>query len=71
MIEKKYTTRHGGPYDRGSADAYYNRPKRPHYFEGPSYMSKEITEEDMTLHDLNAYNVGYNECFDRKSPAEY
>ena len=26
--------RHGGPYDRGSADSYYRRPPRPHYFVG-------------------------------------
>ena len=26
--------RHGGPYDRGSADSYYNRPRRPHYYKG-------------------------------------
>ena len=24
-------TRHGGPYDRGSADSYYRRPRNPHF----------------------------------------
>jgi hypothetical protein len=30
----EHDTRHGGPYDRGSADAYYGRPFNPHYFLG-------------------------------------
>ena len=29
--------RHGGPEDRGSADAYYGRDPQPHYFEGVRY----------------------------------
>jgi hypothetical protein len=37
-----YDARHGGPFDRGSADSYYGRPRRPHYFEGSSYSSQEI-----------------------------
>ena len=28
-----YSIRHGGPYDRGGADAYYRRKFSPHYFE--------------------------------------
>ena len=27
MVDK----RHGGPYDRGSADSYYQRGEDPHY----------------------------------------
>ena len=27
-----YDTRHGGPFDRGSADSYYQRGIEPHYF---------------------------------------
>ena len=38
------TPRHGSPRDRGSADAYYGRPMRPHYFSGATYQSKEITK---------------------------
>lgn len=39
---KKYNARHGGPFDRGSADSYYHRGVRPHYFVGGSYQSEEI-----------------------------
>ena len=41
-------TRHGGAYDRGSADSYYRRPRRPHFFSDATYQSDEITEQFMT-----------------------
>lgn len=41
----KYNQRHGGPYDRGSADSYYGRGFRPHYFTGDTYQSQEIIPE--------------------------
>ena len=28
----KYDTKHGSPYDRGSADRYYGRGSEPHYY---------------------------------------
>ena len=43
---------HGSPYDRGSADAYYRRPIKPHFylnqdvgFSEPVY--KLTTEQEM------------------------
>lgn len=39
----KNTYRNGSLYDRGSADAYYGREYRPHYFAGKTYQSQEIT----------------------------
>lgn len=41
-----YDSRHGGAFDRGSADSYYGRPRRPHYFEGDTYKSVEIMLKD-------------------------
>ena len=35
-------TRHGGAYDRGSADTYYHRSPEPHYFTGATYQSTKI-----------------------------
>jgi len=52
--------RHGGPYDRGSADKYYKRQASPHYFTGATHQSKRIEEEDMTLRQVADYNWGYN-----------
>lgn len=51
--------RHGGPWDRGSADAYYGRPHAPHYFKGATYQSERVTRNDMSLDEIEAYNDGY------------
>jgi len=32
--------RHGGPYDRGSADSYYQRGYNPHYYKGDTGSSE-------------------------------
>ena len=47
---------HGSPYDRGGADAYYQRPMKPHYypnqdvgFNEPVYsLTKEQEREYLT-----------------------
>lgn len=61
----KYDERHGGPWDRGSADSYYRRAFRPHYFVGTTYMSEEITQDKMTPEEIEAYTAGfeYNEMY--------
>jgi hypothetical protein len=58
-LGKIYNNRHGGPFDRGSADSYYRRPFRPHYFEGATSMSKEIIPSDGT-EEWQEYNAGFN-----------
>ena len=55
-----YDTRHGGPYDRGSADAWYGREVNPHYFTGATYQSTKIEEVDMSEEEIAAYMAGYN-----------
>ena len=63
-----YNSRHGGPFDRGSADSYYGRAKRPHYFVKDTYGSPEVEEDQMTIAEINAYRAGYewNEQFGDK-----
>jgi hypothetical protein len=56
---KVYDTRHGGPYDRGSADSYYGRRRNPHYYVGGTGHSKPITK--LTAQEREAYNAGYND----------
>lgn len=56
-IAEKFT-RHGGAFDRGSADSYYNRAPRPHYFEGATYLTKEIIPEEGSV-EWEAYMMGY------------
>jgi len=62
----KYDRRHGGPYDRGSADAYYRRPCIPHYYVGNTGMSERIEREGMTEEEIEAYMAGYEEQDERK-----
>lgn len=57
-----YDMRHGGPYDRGGADAYYQRPFKPHYFAGATYSTEQISVENMTEEEIAAYTAGYNDC---------
>lgn len=62
----KYNTRHGGPYDRGSADAYYGRRYNPHYYKSDTLNSELVEEADMTPEELAAYTAGYDEETERK-----
>ena len=57
-LDMKYDQRHGGPWDRGSADAYYRREFDPHYFEGDTGSSKRIPIKDGTT-EYAAYREGY------------
>lgn len=56
---KVYDTRHGGPFDRGSADSYYGRGINPHYYEEASYMSDRIERPQMTIGQIEEYLAGY------------
>ena len=66
MSNSNYDTRHGGPYDRGSADAYYNRSHNPHYYKGSTYSSELVELKDMTPDEITAYTVGYKNETNRK-----
>lgn len=59
-IRDTFDTRHGGPFDRGSADSYYGRPRNPHYFVGDTYNSEEIKSDKMSFAEVLAYNAGYD-----------
>ena len=52
---------HGSPYDRGSADSYYQRSFRPHYFVGDTHMSDEIQQSEMTFEEIQEYIRGWRE----------
>ena len=53
--------RHGSPYDRGAADSYYRRPRKPHYFTGNTYDSPEVLEDNMTLEEIAEYYKGFDD----------
>ena len=63
---KTYEQKHGNAFDRGSADSYYGRPRRPHYYPNGTYKGDAVTE--LTDAELEAYHAGYdyNEQFGDK-----
>jgi hypothetical protein len=64
--EVMYNKRHGSPYDRGSADAWYGRRFYPHYYSGDTGGSTLIEIADDESSEYDAYRAGYNEQTDRK-----
>ena len=64
MTEQKYDKRHGSPYDRGGADAYYGRRFNPHYKAFNGTVRIEIEDPDSP--DFDAYRAGYNEQTNEK-----
>lgn len=63
MVDYKgvdYDDRHGGPFDRGSADSYYGRVRDPHYFVGDTYNSTMKGIREMTNAEIDAYHAGYD-----------
>ena len=68
MNKADYDERHGGAYDRGSADSYYSRPFNPHMYAGATMTSPRIPLECMTAEEIAAYTAGYrdNEQFGDK-----
>lgn len=67
----KFDERHGGPYDRGGADYWYNRGYEPHYFKGGTYTSDRVEKNDMTPEELAAYRAGYCEAKDMGDQKDY
>ena len=57
----KFDQRHGGPYDRGTADSYYGREYWPHFFVGDTHNSRRIDLEQMTAAEITAYTAGYRD----------
>ena len=52
MNGKKYDARHGGAFDRGSADSWYSRGRDPHLYEGDTAMSPRIGMSMMSPEEI-------------------
>lgn len=63
-----YDQTHGGPFDRGSADSWYSRPRNPHYWPEGTYKGERVDQAQMTPEQVQAYLAGYqwNEQFGGK-----
>jgi len=55
--EQQFDKRHGGSWDRGSADSYYRRPYKPHKYASDTGASERI--ESLSAEDLKAYDAGF------------
>lgn len=59
----KFNRKSGSLFDRGSADSYYRRERRPHYrifnpeLTGPVYLEFEAQTEE----EIAEYNAGFDE----------
>ena len=63
-----YLVEHGSPFDRGSADSYYGRPRDPHKYPNGTGNLPRVSE--LTAAELDEYHAGYNyneEFGDKKS----
>jgi hypothetical protein len=59
-----YSKKHNTPYDRGSADSYYGRPRAPHYYVAHprgDVRGEQTRVEQLTQDEIDAYNAGYND----------
>jgi hypothetical protein len=63
---KEYDQVHGNPFDRGSADSWYHRARRPH--KGGVGGDSGPRTEELTDAECEAYHAGYdyNEQFGGK-----
>ena len=55
-----YRMIHGSAFDRGSADSYYGRGAKPHWYPQGTGRGEAITEERMTAEEIEAYYAGYD-----------
>ena len=52
---------HGSPFDRGSADSYYGRPRDPHYWPEGTNQGRRRDMVEMTAEQVQEYLAGYEE----------
>jgi hypothetical protein len=56
--------RHGSLHDRGSADAWYGRRPKPHWYPDGTYNGHQILVQDPK--EVAEYMSGYRECVGSK-----
>lgn len=66
MLPQFDRKRHGGLFDRGSADSWYSRPRNPHWYPEGTGFGPRVT--DLTDAEIAEYHAGYdyNEQFGGK-----
>ena len=56
----EYDATHGSPFDRGSADSYYGRGRRPHRGGVGGESGPRIEMSLLSGDEINAYHAGYD-----------
>ena len=56
---KHYPSWHGSPFDRGTADSWYDRPQSPHYWPDGTMHGDKIVPPKMKPSEVDAYLAGY------------
>jgi len=69
VTEVEYPKWHGSPYDRGSADAWYRRPRSPHKYPNGTYNAPRVELTDPA--EIKAYNAGYTKTMDQGDHKEW
>jgi len=66
MLPQFDRKRHGGLFDRGSADSWYSRPRNPHWYPEGTGFGPRVT--NLSEQEIAEYNAGYdyNEQFGGK-----
>ena len=62
---------YGTPFDRGSADSYYDRPFNPHYNVWVDGKCTTVLRVDMTNFEVNEYYEGYRSNEEQGHKKEY
>jgi hypothetical protein len=57
---KTYIQYHGNPFDRGSADSYYGRPRDPHLGGVGGASGPRVEMNLMSAEEIEAYHAGYD-----------
>ncbi len=55
---------HGSPYDRGSADCYYQRRFDPHWYPSGTYRGYRVTKDAMSQQEIDEYRAGFDAAYE-------
>jgi len=61
LVQTEKKERHGGPFDRGSADNYYRRIPDPHCWTHGSYSGERIGHNQLSAEEIAEYYEGWED----------
>ena len=71
-MSQSFSTKHGSPRDRGSADRYYGRAFNPHYWRiNDDKTMARVCQDKMTEQQVAEYRCGFDTEQDRDEGINY